>query len=244
MFFIIITQLANDNKLSLKGIICLIYQSTLHVYFVKKKIEKHHVSQHNKKCFMSQANLELISEYFTESVTDVSLLKRKTFHQYCVKSGILSPVSMGQYFNQKHFKTLIIQLLIVLYKYTSFDWEMAELIIFHITNGSFYMSNEILCQLKKQVRENRGLSNIDTSSNYQALINAMVDRAVLDLNFVIGNTDENSEVITEECIIDAIEFLNYMHPEKVSKARYEGKCSTDTELLVWRHVGLPVASTE
>jgi len=208
-----------------------------------REIEKHHCSQHRKKCFMSDSNLQLILDYFTRSITDLALLKRKTFHQYCVKNEILSPVSMGQYFNQNHFKTLIIQLLIMLHRYGLFDWEMAELIIYHITNGSFYMNNKLLCQLKKQVRESRGLTNIDTSSNYQLLIDAMIERAIFDLSFVIGNTDENNEVITEDCIVDAIDFLKYMKPESISKAQYERKCSADTNLLIWEHVGLPVHST-
>ena len=104
----------------------------------ERSIEKHHYRQHERKCFMSYNNLVLIASYFLKSVSQPNLLKRKKFHHFCVDDAqILSPVSMGNYFNQNQFKMLVLQLLILLYRNSLFDWEYAEILIHHLTNGSF-----------------------------------------------------------------------------------------------------------
>ena len=208
--------------------------------YCSRLLERHHYSQHIRKCFMKPDNLQLIAKYFQYSITNTKLLKRKKFHYYCVKNAhVLSPVSMGHYFKQNKFKNLIIQLLIMLYKHELFDWEMAEIIIYNITNGNFYMDDNFFSQLKTQVRDSRGLSQIDTRLNYQALLDAVIVRSTLDLEFIVHKKDENNELITEECILDALLFLSYIKPEEISRKRHEGKVSKDTELLYEKYINIP-----
>ena len=69
------------------------------------------------------------------------------------------------------------------------------------------MTAETLSEIQRNTRISRGLDCIDTSANYDALIDALIERAELDLYMEIDRKNENNELVTKEDLISAIEFL-------------------------------------
>lgn len=193
-------------------------------------VEKHHLKQHEKKCFFRSHNLVKIADFFTECLINIGQLKRKTFHHYCVQDAkVLSPVSMSKYLHQNKFKHLVVQLLVILHKADLFDWEYSEILIYHLTSGHFYMDSTLLEYLYRQSADVRGLRQIDTESNYNTLYNRMLVRAMQDLRFSVGQKNENNEEVELDIIISAIEFLLNNEPGMITQAKNSGKFSQDAE---------------
>lgn len=189
----------------------------------KNLLEMHHIKAHRRACYANPKNLKQIAAYLKASLAQVKNYKRAAFYRWAKDNKILTSISIMSGMGTKKWNHALAQLAIFCYLSGFLDFETVEVIIFIVTDGSFFLTTEKLDKLQHKPVDMYGYEA--TYENHYALIGAIVERAKRDLEYQQGAIDENKEPVD---IQDACDFLIKFCPEVLQKFCSQGKISQDT----------------
>lgn len=194
--------------------------------FCKQSLEIHHITLHQKLCYLNPNNLKKISTYFYSALTNTKLLRRNEFYSWAIKNKVLTSIRITARLGLNNWSETVIQLLIYCYLLDFLDFEYAEVLIYYITNGNMGMEKETFLSLTKEVLEEEHnflqLDSSDFYDNYKSLYDAIINRAISDLRYEEGDLTENKDPVNLE---EAIMFLLEVAPSKISEALVRGEVS-------------------
>lgn len=187
----------------------------------RDSIEIHHISLHQRQCYLNPVNLEKICNYLVQGIVDNKLLKRANFYRWAQQNSILTSISITNRLKAKNWYHALFQMLIYGYLCGFVDYEYAEVLLYIISDGSMWMDSENLKHyyvesLKKEYK-NHGIDFHDLYSNHYMLLMLVLERTNRDLELNDGDLDENKERVD---LSDAVLFLQDFAPELL-KARIE-----------------------
>lgn len=197
------------------------------------EIEIHHISLHQRQCFLNPDNLEKICNYLKQGIVDNKALKRANFYRWAQKEGILTSISITNRLKAKNWYHAMYQILVYGYLCNYIDYEHVEVILYIISSGSMWMNEDDLRHYYTDslIREykNNGIEFTDLYSNHYLLLMYVLDRTNRDLEFRDGDLDENKEVVDLE---DAVLFLRDFAPELLNSRVKQGRVSGDAISLL------------
>lgn len=196
--------------------------------FCKDEIEVHHITLHQRQCFLNPHNLEKICEYLLGGIEDNKKLKRANFYRWAQSQGILTSISITNRLKAETWYHALYQLLVYGYLLGFIDYEYAEVILYIVSDGSLWMDAEqyrmLYAESLKKEYENKGIEATDLYPNHYLLLMYILDRSNRDLALNDGDLDENKEVVDLE---DAITFMAAFAPDVLHHRIEAGKVSYD-----------------
>jgi hypothetical protein len=213
-------------------VLSVIYLSYMNKYqkccYCNDDLEIHHISLHQRQCYLNPTNLRKICDYLIQGIRDNRVLKRASFYRWAQKEGILTSISITNRLKAKSWSHALYKLLVFGYQHDMIDYEYCEVILYIISSGSLWMPPEDFkyyynLSLEKEYKE-KGISPTDLHYNRFLLLMYVLDRANRDLEMNNGDLDENKEVVN---LVDAIEFYIDFTPELLKSKIKQGKVSDD-----------------
>ena len=211
-----------------------IYKQCLHC---KQDLEIHHITLHQKLCYLNPDNLQKIGDYFMGALYNTKLLRRTEFYNWALKNKVLTSIRITARMQLATWTETIIQLLIYCYLNGTLDFEYADILIYYATNCDMGIDEPLFRKLSKQALDEEHdllkLSGYDLYDNYSLLYQAIISRAVSDLRYNEGQLTENKEVVDLD---DAITFLMDAAPEKISQAFMSNSISPDAASIYFSYL--------
>lgn len=191
-------------------------------------LEIHHISLHQKQCYLNPNNLQKICDYLKMGILDNRLLKRASFYRWAQSESILTSISITNRLKVKSWNHALYQLLVYGYLNGMIDYEYAEVILYIISSGSLWMPVEIYKQYYEEslAKEylNKGISSNDLHYNRFLLLMYILDRTNRDLELSDGTLDENKDIVNLQ---DAVNFYKDFAPDLLKSKIRQGKLSED-----------------
>lgn len=182
--------------------------------FCKKTLEVHHISLHEKQCYLKPENLQKICNYLLSGIEDNKKLQRASFYRWAQKEKILTSISITNRMGLPSWNHALYQLLVYGYLFGFIDYEYVEVILYIVSNSSLWMNKE---EYKKAYQDslqreykNKKIEDTFLYSNNCLLLLSIILRAKRDLTFNRGDYDENKELVD---IDDACQFVASFCPE-------------------------------
>lgn len=201
--------------------------------YCKSEIEIHHSKLHQRQCYLNHDNLKKICEYLLTGISDHRLLKRANFYRWAQSQGILTSISITNRLKSKSWYHALYQLLIYGYLHNFIDYEYCEIILYIISSGSMWMSNDELRKYHNKSLEKeyaaKGIKADDLYENRFLLLMYVLERTNRDLLLSHGALDENKETVD---LNDAISFYADFAPDVLLSLYKEGKVSEDAKSII------------
>jgi hypothetical protein len=180
------------------------------------EIEIHHISLHQKICYLEPGNLQEIANYLITGIEDKRNLRRANFYRWSKDKTILSSISITARMKYKKWNTALYQLLVYSYLAGYISYEYVDVILAIISNGNMWMQDDdykfhLNAAISNEMT-NKGITDIDLSHGYGKLLTAVTLRAIKDASYEEGEKDEDNEPVD---VYDAVEFLYLFVPEIV-----------------------------
>lgn len=196
--------------------------------YCNNSLEIHHISLHQKQCYLNPTNLQKICDYLKSGILDNRLLKRASFYRWAQRENILTSISITNRLKVKSWHHALYQLLVYGYLCGMIDYEYAEVILYIISSGSLWMPPEIYKQYYEESLQkeysNKGISSNDLHYNRFLLLMYILDRTNRDLELPDGTLDENKDVVN---LRDAVDFYKDFAPELLKSKISQNKLSED-----------------
>lgn len=197
--------------------------------YCSDEIEIHHISLHQRQCYLNPTNLQKICDYLTKGIEDNRLLKRASFYRWAQQQGILTSISITNRLKSETWYHALYQLLVYGYLAGFIDYEICEVILYIISSGSMWMFDEDFkfyyhTSLLKEYKA-KGITGDDLHYNRFLLLMYVLDRTNRDLELNEGDLDENKEVVDLQ---DAVTFYKDFAPDILESKVKQNKVSADT----------------
>lgn len=206
------------------------FQKCIYCY---DELEIHHISLHQRQCYLNPTNLKKICDYFLSGINNHKLLKRANFYRWAQKEGILTSISIANRLKSKKWSHALFQLLVYGYLHKFIDYEYVEIILYIISSGSLWFSPEDFNKLYQESLDkeykNKGITRDDLHYNYWLLLMCILDRTNRDLELNTGDLDENKEEVD---LNDAVSFLRDFAPDLLLSKLKNNKLSQDAIDLI------------
>jgi hypothetical protein len=204
-------------------------------------LEIHHISLHQRQCYLNPDNLKKICDYLVRGISDNRLLKRASFYRWAQKEGILTSISITNRLKCKTWYHALYQLLVYGYLKGVITYELCDIILYIISSGSMWMHEADLKfhyqnSLDKEYAA-KGITSDDLHYNRFLLLMYVLDRANRDLELNNNDLDENKEPVD---LSDAVEFYHNFAPDILQARVSSCKVSEDVKRLVSQ---LPLTDT-
>lgn len=196
--------------------------------YCKDELEIHHISLHQRQCYLNPANLQKMCDYLILGIEDNRLLKRASFYRWAQKNGVLTSISITNRLKLANWNQALFQLLIYGYLHNMIDYEYCEVILYIISSGSSWMPPEDFkyfydLSLDKEYKE-KGITANDLHYNRFLLLMYVLDRTNRDLSMNYSDVDENKERVNLE---NAVDFYIDFSPELLKSKAKQNKVSDD-----------------
>ncbi len=176
------------------------------------QIEIHHITKHQRTCYLNPGNLKLITTYLQRGLSDAKVLNRASFYRWAKENNVMTSVWITKRMGLDKWVQAAYQLLIYAYLRKNISFEKADLILSVLTDGTMWHEYNYHRQLNKEARQHE--LNGDSASlhaNFMALLASVVMRAKRDIWYYEDDLDdENCEINHVE---DAVGFLFHFAPE-------------------------------
>jgi len=196
--------------------------------FCKDSIEIHHISLHQRQCFLNLENLEKICTYLLGGIIDNKKLKRANFYRWAQHNGILTSISITNRLKAKTWYHALYQMLVYGHLHGFIDFEYVEVVLCIISDGSLWMESADLRHFYAESLEreykNKGIESTDLYPNHYLLLMYILDRSNRDLALNEGDLDENKETVDLQ---DAVSFMRDFAPDVLKHRINNGKVSFD-----------------
>lgn len=201
--------------------------------YCSDELEIHHISLHQRQCYLNPTNLQKICDYLLTGIEDNRNLKRASFYRWAQKEGILTSISITNRLKSKSWYNAVYQLLVFGYERDMIDYELCEVILYIISSGSLWMNpndfkHYYSISLEKEYKE-KGISSDDLYYNHFLLLMYILDRATRDLEMNSDDLDENKETVS---LHDAVNFCIDFCPDLLKSKIKQNKISDDVEEII------------
>lgn len=198
--------------------------------YCKDELEIHHISLHQKQCYLRPENLKKICDYFISGISNHKFFKRAHFYRWAQQNSILTSISITNRLKCETWQHAIYQLLIYGYLHSYIDYEIVEVILYIVSNGTMWMEIEdyrfhYTNSLMKEYKNN-GVTLDDYYYNYYLLLMCILDRATRDIEFDANTLDENKEEVN---LKSAVTFLQMFAPDLLKSKIRQGNISDDAK---------------
>ncbi len=209
--------------------------------YCSDELEIHHISLHQRQCYLNPTNLQKICDYLLTGIEDNRVLKRASFYRWAQKEGILTSISITNRLKAKNWYHALYQLLVFGYNHGMIDYELCEVILYIISSGSLWMNPDDFkyyynLSLEKEYQE-KGISPTDLHYNRFLLLMYVLDRTNRDLEMNNGDLDENKESVNLE---DAVDFYIEFCPDLLKSKFKQIKISEDVKDIIKKR-GFPLS---
>ena len=192
------------------------------------EIEIHHCTLHQAACYLNPTNLIKISEYILTGIQNPKNLRRANFYRWSKKNNILTSITIAARMGFSQWTHALYQLAIYGHLAGYIDFEYCECILYIITDGTMWFQDDKYKTLSRKALEqelkNRGFQPDSLDINFYNLLAGIIDRAVRDIMYSVGELDENDMLVDVE---DSITFLQSFAPDVLEHRVELGLVSDD-----------------